>query len=47
VRIASAIAAAPAQSPKVDGLLAVSKEEMAYKGPAEAFCAAYAPRKVN
>jgi hypothetical protein len=39
--------AAPAQSPEVAGLLAASKEEMAYEGPVEAPCAAYAPQTVN
>ena len=38
---------APAQSPKVAGLLAASKEEVAYEGSVEALCAAYTPRKVN
>jgi hypothetical protein len=36
---------APAQSPKVAGLLAASKEEGAYEGSVEALCAAYTPRK--
>ena len=31
-------------SPEVAGLLAASKEEMAYEGPIEAFCAAYAQK---
>ena len=38
---------APARSPKVAGLLAASKEEVAYEGPVDALCAAYTPRKVN
>ena len=38
---------ASARSPEVAGLLAASKEEMAYEGPVEAFRTAYAPQKVN
>ena len=49
IALAVAIGAggAPAQSPEVAGLLAASKEEMAYEGPVEAFCAAYAAQKAN
>jgi hypothetical protein len=32
-------------SPEVAGLLAASKEEMAYGGPVESFCGGYAPHK--
>ena len=38
---------APARSPKVAGLLAASKEEVAHEGPVEALCAAYTPPKVH
>jgi hypothetical protein len=44
VAVAVGQSSAPAQSPEVAGLLAASKEEMAYEGHIEGF-AAYAPQK--